>query len=46
MKIVVFIEGTTFCTKFPLFLISKHGYKPIGNAVEVVNTWQKEGSYV
>lgn len=43
MKIMVFIEGTTFCTNFPLFLISKYGYKPIGNAVEVVNTWQAEG---
>lgn len=26
-----------------LFLFSKHGYKPIGNAVELVNTWFEKG---
>uniref|UniRef100_UPI004057A7C3 hypothetical protein n=1 Tax=Agathobacter sp. TaxID=2021311 RepID=UPI004057A7C3 len=43
MKIVVFIEGTTFKTRFPMFLFTKYGYKPIGNAVDIVNTWKKEG---
>lgn len=43
MKILIFIEGTTFKTRFPMFLFTKYGYKPIGNAVEIVNTWQNEG---
>lgn len=43
MKIMIFIEGTTFYTKPFLFLYSKHGYKPIGNAVELVNTWYEKG---
>lgn len=43
MKIMVFIEGTTFKTRFPMFLFTKYGYRPIGNAVEIVNTWKKEG---
>lgn len=43
MKIMIFIEGTTFYTKPFLFLFSKHGYKPIGNAVELVNTWYEKG---
>lgn len=30
---MVFIEGTTFYTKFPIFLFLKYGYKPIDNAV-------------
>lgn len=42
-RIMIFIEGTTFYTKFPIFLFSKYGYKPIGNAVEIVNGWQKQG---
>ena len=41
--IMIFIEGTTFYTKFPIFLFSKYGYKPIGGAVEIVNGWQKQG---
>ncbi len=43
MKIMIFIEGTTFYTRFPMFLFTKYGYKPIGNAVEIVNAWQGEG---
>lgn len=43
MKIMVFIEGTTFKTRFPMFLFTKYGYRPIGNVVEIVNTWKKEG---
>lgn len=43
MRIMVFIEGTTFKTKFPMFLFTKYGYKPIGNAVGIVNTWRNEG---
>lgn len=46
MKIMVFIEGTTFKTRFPMFLFTKYGYKPIGNAVEIVNAWQKEGHVI
>ena len=38
MRIMIFIEGTTFYTKSLLFLFSKYGYKPIGNAVKIVNT--------
>lgn len=42
-KIMIFIEGTTFYTRFPIFLFSKYGYMPISNAVEIVNGWQKQG---
>ena len=44
MKIMVFIEGTTFKTRFSMFLFTKYGYKPIGNAVDIVNTWKKRRS--
>ncbi len=43
MKIMIFIEGTTFYTRFPIFLFSRYGYTPIGNAVEIVNGLQKQG---
>ncbi len=43
MKIMVFIEGTTFYTKFPMFLFTRYGYKPIGNAVDIVNSWYDKG---
>lgn len=43
MKIMIFIEGTTFYTKPALFLFTKYGYKPIGNAVEIVNAWHDNG---
>ena len=43
MRIMIFIEGTTFYTKFLLFLFSKYGYKPIGNAVKIVNTLYEKG---
>lgn len=43
MKIIIFIEGTTFYTKFPLFIFTKYGYKPIENAVEIVNDWKEKG---
>lgn len=39
MKIMIFIEETTFYTKPVLFLFTKYGYQPIGNAVEMVNAW-------
>lgn len=42
-RIMIFIEGTTFYTKFPIFLFSKYGYEPIGRAIEIVNGWQKQG---
>ena len=43
MRIMIFIEGTTFYKKPLLFLFSKYGYAPIGNAVEIVNTLYKKG---
>ncbi len=43
MRIMIFIEGTTFYTKPFLFFFSKYGYKPIGNAVRIVNTWYGKG---
>lgn len=43
---MIFIEGTTFYTKPFLFLFTKHGYKPIGNAVEKVNAWYDEGNEI
>lgn len=43
MRIMIFIEGTTFYTKPLLFLFSKYGYEPIGNAVEIVNMLYSKG---
>ncbi len=43
MKIMVFIEGTTFHTKPLLFLFSKYGYKPIGSAIKIINSWYDKG---
>lgn len=40
---MIFIEGTTFYTKPLLFLFTKYGYKPIGNAVKTVNTLHERG---
>lgn len=40
---MIFIEGTTFYTKPILFLFTKYGYKPIGDAVKMVNTWYDSG---
>lgn len=40
---MIFIEGTTFYTKPILFLFSKRGYKPIGQAVEIVNDLYNKG---
>ncbi len=31
-RIMIFVEGTTFYTKFPMFLFSKYGYKPKADA--------------
>lgn len=42
-KIMIFIEGTTFYTKPVLFLFTRYGYKPIGNAVKIVNDWYSKG---
>lgn len=46
MKIMIFIEGTTFYTKPILFFFTKYGYKPIGNAIEVVNGLYNKGHYI
>lgn len=43
MRIMIFIEGTTFYTKPLLFLFTKYGYKPIGNAVKTVNSLHEKG---
>lgn len=43
MRIMIFIEGTTFYTKPLLFLFTKYGYKPIGNAVGTVNSLYEQG---
>lgn len=43
MKIMIFLEGTTFYTKPILFLFSKHGYMPIGNAVQLINSLHDKG---
>lgn len=40
---MIFIEGTTFYTKPVLFLFTKYGYKPIGNAVKIVNALYDKG---
>jgi len=36
-RIMIFIEGTTFYTKLPIFLFSEYRYKLIGRAIEIVN---------
>lgn len=43
MKIMIFVEGTTFYTKPLLFLFTKYGYRPIGNAVKIVNALYENG---
>lgn len=43
---MIFIEGTTFYTKPLLFLFSKRGYVPIGNAVKVINNLYNKGNEV
>lgn len=43
MRIMIFIEGTTFYTRPLLFLFTKYGYKPIGNAVKTVNMLYDKG---
>lgn len=43
MRIMIFIEGTTFYTRPLLFLFTKYGYKPIGNAVKTVNALYDAG---
>ena len=43
MRIMIFMEGTTFYTKPLLFLFTKHGYKPIGNAVKIVHALYDHG---
>lgn len=46
MKIMIFIEGTTFQTKPFLFLFTKRGYKPIRNAVKLVNALYDIGNEI
>lgn len=43
---MIFIEGTTFYTRPFLFLFSKRGYVPIGNAVKVINNLYNKGNEV
>ena len=45
-KIIIFIEGTTFYTKPILFLFSKKGYVPIGNAVKIINDLYADGNEI
>lgn len=45
-KIMIFIEGTTFYTKPFLFLFSKKGYVPIGNAVGIINALHDTGNKI
>lgn len=43
MRIMIFIEGTTFYTKPLLYLFTEYGYEPIGNAINIVNSWYDKG---
>lgn len=43
---MIFIEGTTFYTKPLLFLFSKNGYVPIGNAVKIINDLYSSGNEI
>lgn len=46
MKIMIFIEGTIFRTRPPLFLFTKYGYTPIGRAAEKINRWYDAGNEI
>ncbi len=43
MRIMIFMEGTTFYTKPLLFFFTKYGYDPIGNAINIVNSLYEKG---
>lgn len=43
-KIMIFIEGTTFYKRLVLLLFSKRGYKPLGNAVKIINDLFDKGN--
>ena len=45
-KIMIFIEGTTFYTSPFLYLFSRHGYKPIGKAVKIINDLYEQGNEI
>lgn len=45
-KIMIFLEGTVFYTKPILFLFSKKGYRPIGKAVDIINSLYKQGNEI
>ena len=45
-KIMIFMEGTTFYTRPIIFLFSKKGYLPIGNAVNIINSLYNEGNEI
>lgn len=41
---MIFIEGTTFYKRPVLLLFSKRGYKPLGNAVKIINDLFDKGN--
>ena len=45
-KIMIFAEGTIFYTRPLLFLFSKKGYQPIGNAVKIINALFDQGNEI
>lgn len=45
-KIMIFIEGTAFYTKPVLFLFSRYGYAPIGEAKQIINGLYDKGNEI
>lgn len=45
-RIMIFLEGTVFYTKPILFLFMIRGYKPIGEAISIINGWKQQGAEI
>lgn len=46
ITIMIFAEGTILKPKSCLTLYNHHSYIPIGNAVEIIKEWQKQGANI
>lgn len=46
LTIMVFLEGTVLKPKSWLTLYKHKSYMPIGNAVEIINSWEQQGANI
>lgn len=46
LTIMIFVEGTILKPKTWLSLYSHNSYVPIGNAVNIINSWQQQGANI